>query len=389
MSDIVGYNFPTAIRFGVGARRQLPDALGAAGVERVLVVTDRGVAALPWFEPLVEWVRSTAQAVAVFDGVWGNPVVSQVDAGVEAGRAVEADAIVAVGGGAALDVAKAIALMLNHPGHLFDYEDGKPDARPVDQPIPYLIALPTTAGTGSEVGRSAVVSDDTTHAKKIIFDPKLLPRLVLADPELTLGLPPHLTAATGMDALTHLVEAFLAKGKHPMADGIALEGLRLVAEHLEDAVRFAGDPEADREAHLAARAGMLDASLMGAVAFQKGLGVTHSCAHALSTVCDLHHGLANALMMPACMRFNLETVPDRFERLAATVGAPGGPGFVAWIERLRGAVGLPPSLIAQGVPRDALDRLVEVALADGCHPNNPRAVGADDLRALFLEAFDA
>ncbi len=388
MSDIVGYNFPTAIRFGVGARRQLPAALDDAGVERVLFVTDRGVSALPWFAPLVESARSPSRTVTVFDGVWGNPVVSQVDAGVAAGRDARADAIVAVGGGAALDVAKAIALMLNHPGHLFDYEDGKPDARPVDQPIPYLVGVPTTAGTGSEVGRSAVVSDDTTHAKKIIFDPLLLPRLVLADPELTLGLPPHLTAATGMDALTHLVEAFLAKGKHPMADGIALEGLRLVAEHLEDAVRFAGG-EGDRDAHLAARAGMLDASMMGAVAFQKGLGVTHSCAHALSTVCDLHHGLANALMLPACLRFNLEAVPDRFERLAATVGAADGPGFAAWIERLRDAIGLPHSLTAQGVPRDALDRLVEVALADGCHPNNPRPVDADDLRALFLEAFDA
>ncbi len=387
MTDIVRYSFPTAVRFGAGARHMLPAVLSEAAVRRPLFVTDRGVAELPWFAELVASVAGD-HATATFSGVWGNPVVSQVDAGAVAARTHDADAIVAVGGGAALDVAKAIALMQRHPGHLFDYEDGKPDARPVDQPLPYLVALPTTAGTGSEVGRSAVVSDDATHAKKIIFDPRLLARVVLADPELTLGLPAALTAATGVDALTHLVEAFLARGHHPMCDGIALEGVRLVAEHLEDAVRFAAEG-GDPAAHLAARTGMLDASMMGAVAFQKGLGVNHSCAHALSTVCDTHHGRANALMLPTCMRFNLSAVPERFERLAATVGAADGPGFIAWIEALLERVGLAVSLDAEGVPRAALDRLVIVALADGCHPSNPRPVSAQDLRALFTEAFGA
>ena len=382
MSGILTYNFPTPIRMGVGARHLLPAALEAAGVRRPLFVTDRGISGLGWFAELVASVAPLD--AATFDGVWGNPVVSQVTAGTAACQAHRADAVIAVGGGAPMDVAKCVALMAHHPGHLFDYEDDKPGGLPVDQPIPHLVALPTTAGTGSEVGRSAVVSDDETHAKKIIFSPRLLPALVLADPELTLGLPPHLTAATGMDAATHLIEAYLAKGTHPMADGIALEGLKLVQAHLRDAVRFAGEPRSDRAAHLEARQGMLDAALMGAVAFQKGLGVNHSCAHALSTVCDTHHGLANALMLPAVLRYNAEVVPQRVAALAAAVGAED---LAEWARDLSSALGLPGSLDAIGVPRDSLDRLVEVAFADACHPNNPRPVQPEHLRALFLEAF--
>ncbi len=384
------YGFPTKIRFGPGARAELPQTLNSFGIDRPLIVTDRDVATLPWFTEVANFAGPAAQT---FSGVWGNPVVSQVEAGLAAWKEHSADGIVAVGGGAPMDVAKAIALMANHPGHLFDYEDGAPDARPVDQSVPTIVAIPTTAGTGSEVGRSTVISDDVTHAKKIMFDPQLLPKVVLADPELLVGLPAKITAATGMDALTHLVEAFLAKGVNPLCDGIALEGIHLVAQHLQPSVAFArraGEALSDEEAaaHLAARSGMLNASMMGAIAFQKGLGVTHSCAHALSTVCDTHHGLANGVMLPAAMRFNLEADPERFLRLARVVqpGATSGAAFVEWIEALSEAIGIPTSLGALGVSAETVARLVPVAMADGCHPSNPRSVTEADFYRIYRDA---
>lgn len=390
------YQFPTIIHFGAGARGLLLKQVQTLRLNRPLVVSDRDIAKFPWFLSLVESLADLS--IATFSGVWGNPVVSQVDAGLVAYREHGADGIVAIGGGAPMDVAKAIALMAHHPGHLFDYEDGRPDARPVDQPIPSIVAIPTTAGTGSEVGRSTVISDDATHAKKIMFDPQLLPKVVLADPELLLGLPAKITAATGMDALTHLVEAFLAKGTHPICDGIALEGLHLVANHLKDCVSFAqrlaaGDTlsETEQVAHLTARGGMLNASMMGAIAFQKGLGVTHSCAHALSTVCDTHHGLANAMMLPAAMRFNLSAEPKKFLRLAQTVqpGATSGAAFIEWILALRQAIGIPDTLTALGISATTTDRLVDIAMQDGCHQMNPRPVTEADFYALYQDAFAA
>ncbi|PZV08412.1 MAG: alcohol dehydrogenase [Leptolyngbya sp.] len=393
MASIHTYNFPTRIRFGPGARHELAAELTALGIQRVLIVTDKDVAQLPWF-PQLETSLAAFQS-ATFSGVWGNPVVSQVNAGVEALKAHGADGIVAIGGGAPMDVAKAIALMAHHPGHLFDYEDGN-STRPIDQPIPPIVAIPTTAGTGSEVGRSAVISDDDTHAKKIVFDPQLLPKVVLADPELLLGLPAKITAATGMDALTHLIEAFLAKGFNPLCDGIALEGIYLVAQNLKACVDFAQRSQAgeafDEEtaaAHLAARGGMLNASMMGAIAFQKGLGVTHSCAHALSTVYDTHHGLANGIMLPAAMRFNLAAEPERFLRMARVVRpeATKGQEFVEWIVGLSASIGIPTSLEALGVTPDGLGPLVAVAIKDGCHPLNPKPVTEKDFYAIYQDAF--
>jgi hypothetical protein len=292
-------------------------------------------------------------------------------------------------------VAKAIALMVHHPGDLFDYEDEKPGARPIDREIPTTFAVPTTAGTGSEVGRSTVISDDDTHVKKIIFSPRLLAARVFVDPELTLGLPAGITAATGMDAVTHLVEAYLAKDVHPMCEGIALEGLRMAARSLVDCVDFArritaGEPElkASNE-HLEARGAMLNAALMGGVAFQKGLGATHSMAHALSTIADLHHGLANGIAIPYVMAFNKVTVPDRMADLAAAVGAtpPDGNGFLRWLVDLRARIGIPRTLTEAGVDPKHIDRLVEIAVHDGCHPNNPRPVTETDFRRLFKAAF--
>ncbi|MEL6230680.1 MAG: iron-containing alcohol dehydrogenase [Cyanobacteria bacterium J06627_3] len=390
-ADISTYNFPTKIRFGPGSRHDLTVELSALGIQRPLIVTDRDVAKLPWF---VAIETSLAEMTSVtFSGVWGNPVVSQVMTGVAVCQDYHADGIVAVGGGAPMDVAKAIALMANHPGHLFDYEDGA-STRPIDRSILPIVAMPTTAGTGSEVGRSAVISDDDTHAKKIVFDPQLLPRVVLADPELLLGLPAKITAATGMDALTHLIEAFLAKGNNPLCDGIALEGIYLVSQHLRDSVMFAQQQATgtmDQGAHLRARAGMLNASMMGAIAFQKGLGVTHSCAHALSTVCDTHHGLANGIMLPAAMRFNLEAEPEKFLRMARVVNpsAQSGQALIDWIMDLSNTIGIPSSLGKLGVSADTVEKLVSIAIDDVCHPCNPRPVTKNDFYAIYQDALAA
>jgi alcohol dehydrogenase class IV len=349
---------------------------------------------LPWVLALEERLNSEKLATRIFSGVFGNPVKSQVLAGVEAYRAHGADSIVGLGGGAALDVAKAVALMVHHPGDLFDYEDEKPGALPIDREIPYWVSVPTTAGTGSEVGRSTVVSDDTTHVKKIIFSPRLLAQRVFADPELTLELPAAITASTGMDALTHLVESYLAKGVQPLCDGIALEGVRLVSRSLKPAVDFARRLEAgdrgvlDDLAHVEARGGMLNAALLGGVAFQKGLGVTHSLAHALSTVCDLHHGLANGVAIVEAMRFNRDQSAARLAELARAASAerPDADGFISWLERLRADIGIPASLSSLGVGPQHVERLVSVAVGDACHPSNPRSVSRADFTALFKAA---
>jgi alcohol dehydrogenase class IV len=277
-------------------------------------------------------------------------------------------------------MAKAIALMATHPGDLFDYEDEKPGARSIDGPIPYFVAMPTTSGTGSEVGRSAVVSDDETHVKKIIFSPKLLAKAVFADPELTLDLPAKVTAATGMDALTHCVEAYLAKGYHPICDGIALEGLRLAARSLAKAVR---EPK-----NLEARGDMMMSSMMGAIAFQKGLGVTHSCAHALSTVADLHHGLANGVMIDYALKHNVKAVPERFTAMAQVVGLKdtSPESFLRWLTGLKAELGIPAKLSGAGVKQDQLNRLVGIAIVDACHPSNPVACTKQDFERIFTEA---
>jgi len=388
------YNFPTRIQFGAGAIRLLPSALREAGKTRPLIVTDRLLAPLAPVTGTDELLRADGLSPRVFSGIWGNPVASQVAAGVSAFREHEADSVVGLGGGAAIDVAKAIMLMIHHPGDLFDYEDEKPGARPIDREIPYFISVPTTAGTGSEVGRSTVVSDDTTHVKKIIFSPRLLAQRVLLDPELTLGLPANVTAATGMDALTHLVESYLAKGFQPLCDGIALEGVRLVARGLERAVAFARRIEAGERAlladpaHLEARGQMLNAATMGGVAFQKGLGVTHSLAHSLSTVCDLHHGLANGIAIPYAMEFNERAVPDRLADLARAAGAERADarGFIAWLVALRRAIGIPHTLREAGVREEHVPRLVTIAVTDACHPYNPCPVTEADFQALFRTA---
>ncbi len=372
------FSFPTRVRFGPGASREVRAHLEAAGCRRPLVVTDRGLAPLP---VLREFLGGLAPlAVSAFHDFAGNPLDGHVAAGTAAFRAHEADAIVGIGGGAALDVAKAIALMARHPGAILDYEDGKPDARPVDREIPHWVAVPTTAGTGSEVGRSAVISDERTRTKRIVFHPRLMARAVFADPELTLGLPPAVTAATGMDAITHCVESYLAKGYHPVCDGVALEGLRIGARALPRCVATPRD--------LAARSDMLMASMMGAIAFQKGLGVVHSCAHALSAVADLHHGLANGVMIDHALPMNVAAREERFREMARVVSAKDETpaGFFAWLTDLKAVIGIPPRLSGAGVAREHVERLPAAALADSCHANNPVPCTIEDFRRAFARA---
>jgi hypothetical protein len=379
MTTLSTFGFPTTIHFGNGARALVADHLRARGIARPLIVTDRALARLP---VLAEF-RGPLNAgftVEVFDGVFGNPTASQVMAGAAAFRSHGADAVIGFGGGAALDVAKAVALMAVHEGGVLDYAyDAQPAARPIAQPLPHFIALPTTAGTGSEVGRSSVISEDQTHLKRVIFSPALLAKAVFADPELTLDLPPAITAATGMDALTHNVESYLSPAYHPMCDGIALEGTRLAARALARAVRHPHD--------LDARGDMLMASMMGAVAFQKDLGAVHACAHALGAVAGLHHGLANALMIDTVLAWNLEAEPRKFDELAHAAGVGGGGrAFVPWLVRLKQEIGIAGGLAAHGVTRDQLPRLVQVAMADVAHRTNPRPVTEADFERLFLQA---
>ena len=383
------FAFPTTIHFGAGARRLVADHLKTAGIRRPLVVTDRGIAALPLLPAFVADLPGLE--AGVYSDISGNPVRRQVMDGAAAYRAHRADAVVGLGGGAALDVAKAIALMAVHPGDILEYAWDHPQVRPIEQPLPWFVALPTTAGTGSEVGRSSVISDDVTHVKKIVFSPALLAKAVYADPELTLDLPPAITAATGMDALTHNVESYLSPAYHPLCDGIALEGVRIAARALPRAVADGRD--------LGARSDMLMSSLMGAIAFQKDLGAVHSCAHALSTVADLHHGLANAVMIDHVMRFNLPAATAKMAELAHVAGVPGGDAgsaearalaFVGWLTALKAQLAIPAQLSGLASPRKVtradVPRLVEVATADICHQTNPRKCTAADFEALFAAA---
>ena len=375
--SIAHFSFPTTIHFGPGSRKLAGAHLRDRGLRRPLVVTDRGLATLPVLTEFMTHLR-TGLDVGVFAGVHGNPTCSQVMDGAAAYKTHRADCVIGFGGGAALDVAKVVALMAVHDGHVLEYAWDHPQVRPITAELPYLIALPTTSGTGSEVGRSSVVSEDDTHLKRIVFSPQLLAKVVFADPELTLTLPAAITAATGMDALTHNVESYLSPAYHPLCDGIALEGARIAARALGTAVREPGN--------LQARSDMMMASMMGAIAFQKDLGAVHSCAHALGAVCDLHHGLANALMIEPVMRFNLEAVPGKFAELAHAVGAGGREAFVPWLAKLRQDIGIPPGLAAVGVRHEQIDRLVKVAEKDVCHRTNPRPCTAADFARFFEQA---
>jgi alcohol dehydrogenase class IV len=374
---ITRFAFPTAIHFGAGARALVGPHLLEQGCRRPLIVTDRALAKLP----LLAEFRSHLQGldVAVFDGVFGNPTCAQVMAGAAAFKAHGADGVIGFGGGAALDVAKVVGVMAVHDGDVLEYVWDHPQVRPIERELPYFVALPTTSGTGSEVGRSSVVSENDSHVKRTVFSPKILARAVFADPELTLALPPAVTAATGMDALTHNIESYLSPAWHPLCDGIALEGLRIGARALARAVREPAD--------LGARADMMMSSMMGAIAFQKDLGSVHACAHALGAVADLHHGLANALMIDTVLAWNFEAVPHKFDDLAHAAGVSGGGyALVGWLKHLKLQVGIGGGLAAHGVSEGMLPRLVPLAAADFTGRTNPRPATEADYERLFRQA---
>jgi alcohol dehydrogenase class IV len=318
MELIGNWNYPTAIRFGAGRISELPDACRVLGMERPLLVTDPGLAGLPMIANAVADCRIGGLGCELFADVQGNPVAANVTAGVDAFPPADHDGVIAFGGGSALDVGKAVALMVGQTRPIWDFEDREDWFTRVDvDGMAPVVAVPTTSGTGSEVGRASVITDERDHTKKIIFHPRMLPALVIADPELTLGLPPNITAAVGMDALSHNLEAFCSPFYHPLAQGVALEGMRLVKEWLPLAYRQGGN--------VTARAHMMAASTMGASAFQKGLGAMHAMSHPCGAVLNTHHGLTNAVVMPYVLVFNRSAIDERMTALARYLDLPSPP----------------------------------------------------------------
>jgi alcohol dehydrogenase class IV len=376
---IYQYNFPTVIRFGPGSVKELPDYLTKHNLSRALIVTDPTVAQLGFFSSIIQDLKGKNLGVEVFSEIHKNPVKSDVYKGTEVFDAAKCNCIIGIGGGAALDVARAIVLRVNHREDLFKYDDLIGGDVFVTKDVPHFITIPTTAGTGSEVGRSAIIADDVTHQKKILFSPKLLAKIVFADPLLTMDLPAFITAATGMDALTHNMEAFLAKMPHPMCEGIALEGMSLIHQSLETAVK---------KPDVQSRSKMLIGSLMGAVAFQKGLGVVHSLAHPLSSLLDTHHGLANAVNIPYGMEFNINGFEGKFERIAGALELKerSGSAVVQYLFDLNSRIGIPHKLREIGVKQEHVETLADLALADFAHPNNPKPVSREDFKQLYLKA---
>jgi len=373
------FNFPTIIRFGAGTVKELPAYLAKNNLKAPLIVTDATIAELPFFKRIIEDLKAKSISVEVFNDIHKNPVKSDVYKGTDAWDATHRDSIIGIGGGAALDVARAIVLRVHHREDLFKYDDLIGGDIYVTNEVPHFITIPTTSGTGSEVGRSAIIADDETHQKKILFSPKLMAQVVFADPELTMDLPSFITAATGMDALTHNMEAYLAKNFHPMCDGIALEGISLIKDSLE---RATNKPD------LESRSKMLMASMMGAIAFQKGLGVVHSLAHPLSSLLDTHHGLANAVNIPYGMQFNLAGFEDRFKKVARTLELKdeNGEAVVKYLFDLNSKVNIPHKLSDIGVRNEHIETLADLAFADFAHPNNPKPVSREDFKQLYLNA---
>jgi alcohol dehydrogenase class IV len=374
------WNYPTAIRFGAGRIRELPDACRSLGMRSPLLVTDPGLAALPMVAEAAASCTAAGLSCTVFSDVQANPVEENVSLGVAAFQRGGHDGVIAFGGGSALDAAKAVALMVGQTRPLWDFEDREDWFTRVDvKGMAPVVAVPTTAGTGSEVGRASVITDLSDHTKKIIFHPKMLPAIVIEDPELTVGLPARVTAATGMDALSHCLEAWCSPFYHPMAEGIAAEGMRLIRQWLPAAVRDG--------ANLEARAHMLVASSMGATAFQKGLGAMHSLSHPCGANLNTHHGLTNAVVMPYVLAWNRRAIDEKMIRVAAYVGLKDQSfdGFLDWVLALRAEVGIPHTLAEIGVREEHAAAFAPQALADPSTGGNPVAMTEDDFRVLYLD----
>ncbi|HEX7665303.1 MAG TPA: iron-containing alcohol dehydrogenase [Polyangiaceae bacterium] len=373
---IVTWSFPTKIVFGNGALSTLAKEVGALGKKRALVVVDAGVVKAGIADKVKAELEKGGVAASVFDKVDPNPVEKNIFDGVAAFKAHNADIVISVGGGSPLDTGKLIALMTTHDRPLVDYDDATGGDQFITSNVPPIITIPTTAGTGSEVGRSGVVTLEANHRKTVIFSPYLLAKVAILDPELTKSMPARVTAATGFDALTHCLEAYCSLGDHPMADGIALEGLDLVAKYL---VRATKNPD-----DLEARGGMLKAAMMGAVAFQKGLGATHSLAHPLSSEKGLHHGLANALCLPAVVEFNEAAIPEKLAKIKSILDPKNQSKTLAdALRAIRKDLGLPEGLGAEGVTKADIPKLADKAIEDACHRSNPKPTTRDDLAKLY------
>ena len=372
------WSYPTEVRFGAGRSVELADACAAAGITRPLLVTDRGLAGLPMIAAMRDGLDAAGLGCAVFSDVDPNPTGANLDAGVAAFRAGGHDGVVAVGGGSGLDLGKLVAFMAGQTRPVWEFEDiGDWWTRADADAIAPIIAVPTTAGTGSEVGRAGVLTNAQTHEKKIIFHPKVLPTVVICDPELTVGLPPALTAGTGMDAFAHCLEAFCSPHFHPMSQGIALEGMRLVSQYLPRAYADGSDLEA--------RGQMMAAGMMGAVAFQKGLGAIHALSHPLGAIYGTHHGTTNAVVMRPVLQFNRAAVSDRLGQAAAYLGVGTDfDGFAAHVDRLIEGLGIPADLQALGIADLDVARVVEAALRDPSVGGNPVPMDAQNTEALLL-----
>jgi alcohol dehydrogenase len=370
------FSFPTSIKFGAGRIKELPDHCKANGMLRPLLVTDKGLAALPMVEQILADLAAAGLEAAMFSNVRPNPIEDNVLEGCEAFRNGRHDGVIAFGGGSALDSGKMIALMHGQIISIFELEDiGDWWTRADATKISPIIAVPTTAGTGSEVGRAGVITHPITHEKKIIFHPAIMPRVAILDPELTVGLPPKLTAATGFDAFAHCLEAYCAPFYHPFAEGVALEGMRLVKENLAKAVKKGKD--------LNARGNMLVASAMGATAFQKGLGSIHSLSHPFGGLYDAHHGLLNGIIMPYVLKANCRKIEAKIERTAAYLSIKGGfDGFMKFVLALRKETGIPHALREIGIDGERLDQVARMAIKDPTHEANPVAFTEKQYKTL-------
>ena len=371
------WSYPTTIRFGAGRIVELAEACRAAGMTKPLLITDRGLGPLPVTATALDVLEGAGLGRAVFAEVDPNPTERNLAAGIEAYRAGGHDGIVAFGGGSGLDLGKCVAFMAGQTRPVWDFEDIGDRWRRADAAaIAPIVAVPTTAGTGSEVGRAGVITNSETHTKKVIFHPGMLPAQVICDPELTVSMPPAITAGTGMDALAHCLEAYCSPHYHPMSAGIALEGLRLVRENLPRAYADGADIEA--------RAQMMSAAAMGSVAFQKGLGAVHALSHPVGAVYGTHHGTTNAVVIPAVLAFNRGAVEKKLARAAAYLGIEGGfDGVVDWVRGLNAAFAIPERLGPMGVGRDRIAELAEMAVVDPTAGGNPVALTVEGARELF------
>ena len=379
IKKVYSFNFPTPVRFGAGVIKELGSYLKNNNLSSPLLVTDPNVAELKFFKEIQKDLEQQGLNSEIYKEMHKNPIKSDVLQGGDRYHETKRDCIIGIGGGVALDVARAIVLRVNHKRDLFDYDDLIGGDQYVTEDVPHFITVPTTSGTGSEVGRSAIISEDNTKKKRILFSPKLLARIVFADPLLTMELPGFITAATGMDALTHNMEAYLAKGFHPMCDGIALEGISLISDSLVTATT---------KPDVKSRTKMLLASLMGAVAFQKGLGIVHSLAHPMSSLLDTHHGLANAVNLPYGMEFNYKGFENRFDKMgvALGLGSNSAAKVIPYLFELNNELGLPTRLRDVGVEESHIDTLSQLATEDFCHPSNPKPLAKADFEVIYRKA---